>query len=54
MHIVEIALTMPISNAWPERGASRVKLVKTRLRSRLTNEMLEALYEWSRGKFFRM
>ena len=43
MHIVEIALTMPISNAWPERGASRVKLIKSRLRSRLTNEMLEAL-----------
>lgn len=43
MHIVEIALTMPISNAWPERGASRVKLIKTRLRSRLTNKMLEAL-----------
>ena len=42
MHIVEIALTMPISNAWPERGASRVKLIKTRLRSRLTNKMLEA------------
>jgi len=30
MHIVEIALTMPISNAWPERGASRVKLIKTK------------------------
>ncbi|CAH3032976.1 unnamed protein product [Pocillopora meandrina] len=43
MHIVEIALTMPISNAWPERGVSRVKLIKSRLRSRLTNEMLEAL-----------
>ena len=30
MQIVEIALTMPISNAWPERGASQVKLIKTR------------------------
>lgn len=43
MKIVETALTMPISNAWPERGASRVKLIKTRLRSRMTNDMLEGL-----------
>ena len=41
--ITEIALTMPINNAWPERGGSRVKLIKTRLRSRVTNEMLESL-----------
>ena len=33
MNIVEIALTMPISNAWPERGG----------RSRMTNEMLGSL-----------
>ena len=41
--IVEIALTMPISNAWPERGASQVKLIKTRLRSRMSNDMLAGL-----------
>ena len=34
---------MPISNATPERGASRVKLIKTRLISRMTNEMLGSL-----------
>ena len=43
MQIVEIALTMPISNAWPERGASQVKLIKTRLRSRMSNDMLACL-----------
>ena len=46
MQIVEIALTMPtyISNAWPERGASlEVKLIKTRLRSRMSNDMLACL-----------
>ncbi|PFX24753.1 hypothetical protein AWC38_SpisGene10654 [Stylophora pistillata] len=30
-------------NAWPERGASAVKNVKTRLRSRLQNDMLRAI-----------
>jgi len=37
--IVETALTMPISCAWPERGASQVRLIKTRLRSTMTSEM---------------
>ena len=34
--IAEIALTLPVSNAWREweRGASALKLVKSRLRSR--------------------
>ena len=43
MQIVEIALTMPISSAWPERGTSQVKLIKTRLRSRISNDMLACL-----------
>ena len=47
MNIVEIALTMPISNAWPKRGANRVKLNKTRLKSRMTNEMLGSLLNFS-------
>ena len=47
MNIAEIVLTMPISNAWPERGASKMKLIKTRLRSRLNNEMLGALLQIS-------
>jgi hypothetical protein len=43
MYIVEDLLTMPISNAWSERGASKVRIIKTRLRSRLKNPMLECL-----------
>ena len=41
--IAEISLSLPMSNAWPERGASAVKRVKSRLRSSMTNQMLEAL-----------
>jgi len=41
--ITEIILSLPMSNAWPERGASAVKRVKSRLRSSMTNQMLEAL-----------
>ena len=45
-HIVDaaqICLTQPMSNAVVERGASAVKRVKTRLRSRLKNDMLASL-----------
>ncbi|XP_070550080.1 zinc finger protein 862-like isoform X2 [Ptychodera flava] len=41
--IAEAALCVPVSNAWPERGASTLKNVKTRLRSRLSSEMLESI-----------
>jgi hypothetical protein len=41
--IAKAALVLPVSNAWPERGASRTKLVKTRLRTRLTGQMLNSL-----------
>ena len=41
--IAEIILSLPKSNAWPERGASAVKRIKSRLRSSMTNQMLEAL-----------
>ena len=34
-----------LSNAWPERGASSIKNIKSRLRSRLTNEMLEGMLQ---------
>jgi hypothetical protein len=29
--------------AWPEKGASKVKIIKTDLRNRLKNDMLEGL-----------
>ena len=41
--IAEAAITLPVSNAWPERGASALKIVKNRCRSRLQNDMLEAM-----------
>jgi hypothetical protein len=43
--VVELVLTMPLSNAWPERGASRVKIIKTDLRNRLKNDMLNGLLQ---------
>ena len=41
--IAEIPLTLPVSNAWPKRGASALKLVKSHLRSKLQNDMLQCL-----------
>ena len=41
--IVEIAFSMPVSNVWPEHGASLVKRIKTQLRGSLENRMLNAL-----------
>ena len=32
-----------LSNAWPERGFSKMKLLKDHLRSRMSNKTLEAL-----------
>ena len=43
LSIAEAVLCIPVSNAWPERGASSIKNIKTRLRSRLTNTMLEGI-----------
>ena len=41
--IADILLSLPVSNAWPERGASAIKRLKTRLRSSIRNDMLQAL-----------
>ena len=43
MIVVESLLVIPVSNAWPERGASKLKLIKTRLRSGMKGDMLNAL-----------
>lgn len=40
---LSIALTLPISSASPERAFSKLKLVKTRLRSTMCEDRLEAL-----------
>ena len=42
--IAEAAITLPVSTAWPERGASALKIVKNRCRRRLQNDMLEAMF----------
>jgi hypothetical protein len=36
-NIAEIILTVPVSIVWPERGASKVKIIKTDLRNRFKN-----------------
>jgi hypothetical protein len=41
--LARIALTIPLSTAWPERGFSAMKRVKTRQRSRLLDSTLCAL-----------
>ena len=41
--VVEALLVIPVSNAWPERGASKVKLIKNCLRSLLKGDMLNSL-----------
>lgn len=41
--IATIILSIPVSNAWPERGASCLKRIKTRLRSSIGQGMLNAL-----------
>ena len=45
--LAECCLSLPVSNAWPERGASALKRIKTRLRSRLSNSMLQSLMQMS-------
>ena len=46
-HIAAIILSLPVSNAWPERGASALKRIKTRLHSRLKDNMLSGLLQVS-------
>uniref|UniRef100_UPI00358E7E09 zinc finger protein 862-like isoform X1 n=1 Tax=Myxine glutinosa TaxID=7769 RepID=UPI00358E7E09 len=43
VHIMEVCLSLPLSNTWPERGAPAVKRVKTLLRNRIKQDMLESL-----------
>ena len=45
--LAERCLSIPVSNAWPERGASALERVKPRLRNRLKNDMLQALLQVS-------
>jgi len=43
--LAERCLSIPVSNTWPERGASALKRVKPRLHNWLKNDMLQALLQ---------
>ena len=43
MQLAEVTLSAPITNAWPERGASAIKRIKTQLRNRLKKDTLNSL-----------
>ena len=43
--IASVAASLPVTNAWPERGASALKNIKTRHRNRIKNDMLESLLQ---------
>lgn len=47
IQVAEIIFTLPVSNAWPERGFSKLKLVKTGLRNRMQNDILQSLLQIS-------
>ena len=47
LQFAQIVLSAPITNAWPEHGASAIKRIKTRLRNRLKNDMLNSLLQIS-------
>ena len=41
--MAKLVLTVPVTNAWPERGGSAIKRIKTRNRSSMKNDLLNAL-----------
>ena len=43
IHSLLNSLQSPLTNAWPERGASAVKRMKSRMRSTMKNDMLNGL-----------
>ena len=47
LFVAEVGLSLPCSNAWPERGGSVINITKTKFRNRLSNEMLNALMQVS-------
>ena len=47
--LADVIHSAPITNTWPERGASSLKRIKTKSRNRLSRKMLNAhLHQWSR------
>ena len=47
LFVAEVGLSLPCSNAWPERGGSVINITKTKFRNRLNNEMLNSLSQVS-------
>ena len=47
LQITEVCLSLPVSNAWPERSAPAIKRIKSRMSSRIKCDMLEALMQIS-------
>ena len=43
IEFAKLAIIVPVTNAWPERGASAVKRIKSRQRSSIKNNLLNAL-----------
>ena len=43
VQVAEAALAIPVSNAWPERGASQLKLIKNGISSPIKNNLLASL-----------
>ena len=49
LYLAGLFLSHPVSNLWPERGASAVKRLKTMMHSRLRNDTLGALLHVTRN-----
>ena len=47
LFVAEVGLSLPCSNAWPERGGSVINITKTKFRNRLNNKMLNSLMQVS-------
>ncbi|XP_060565329.1 uncharacterized protein LOC132724476 [Ruditapes philippinarum] len=43
VYLAEVAASLPVTNAWPERGASVLKIIKTKQRNRLGVSMMDTL-----------
>jgi len=43
--VAEAAASLPVSNAWPERGASILKVIKTKKRNRLSSVLMKSLMQ---------
>ena len=47
VQLAKIACFTPVTNAWPETGASAIKRIEPRTRSTMTNDLLNALLQIS-------